>query len=322
MKKTILGIIALLVVACLCGCQYSNNPYSKDTSTAIDYENEEDLVFKTFALANNLEAVTGFSTEDTIDWGSSTFNQIWIGRIKSIKVSGKRYGLYYSESAKLPMTAETVHTYSINGSEKAKVIFDEKNERVVEYVNVPQKISYESEQEYIDFISKLVDDGVDLSKYEYKCTTWYYVYSDKGMESVVDDGFRKCGENEKLVAYSFYFDKYVDGMKTLDHVSAEFFIDSFSMEINDLGYTDEMFSRLNSEARNDINKNIVEYLNSHLLFDSKLDDCRVVDQVLFIRDGKPYCQTIVDVDVSNDDFGVITSRQQLITGWFSSESKQ
>ena len=345
MKKMMFGFVALLVATSLCGCQYTRNPSNLPDSSNVENENittndesasenkttEEQLdfmddtadsgVFKTVAAIYDYESVTGLDLSDSIDFGYSVFDNSLVSPTKTLKILDREYDLTYLESAKLSMTAAKVNTYSVNGAD-AKVIFDEKNERIVEYINIPLKISYETEQEYVEFIRQMVKDDADLSEYEYMCTTWYFVYYDNGVESVVDDGFRKCGENERLAGYSFYFDKYVNGMKTLDHVSAEFDSDSFSLEIYNSGYTDETFSKFNAEVWDDVQKDIVEYLNSHLIFDSKLDAYRIVDQRLFIRDGKQYCQTIVEVDVSNDDFGVITSRQQLISGWFASENKQ
>jgi len=322
----------ILTLVCLCGCQYANYPANRpetqensseivlsDEQTTINDDNADKVEFMTIRSNDKIESASGLSSKDTMDFGHSTFEDVSVLETKSISLLGKEYELYYIESVKLPKTATTVHVYGINGEKSARVLFDEKNNNVVEYSNIPIKILYESEQEYVDFIYAMVKDRVDLADYDYQCTTWHYIYHDNGIEKTIKDGFYKCSENEELSAYNFYFSRFIYGVKTLDHISAAFFNDSFSIEIYDLEYNEEMFSNFTPEIRNEICDEDSTHLNYHLLPDHSIEEFRIVDQTLFIRDGHQYCETIVNVDISHNDLGTVTTRQRIISGWFPIE---
>ena len=164
----------------------------------------------------------------------------------------------------------------------------------------------------------LYDTDIEDFKYD-KCTTWHYVFYENGAESTVDEKFHVCGKNERWIAYSFYYDKYLGEVKTLEHISAEFFEDSFSLEIYEFGYEKEQFSILMNKTP-ELNDNIDSFLNAKTLNDYTVTDFDIKGQVLFFREGKPYIKSVVEVRCARtDDDGEIIQRLEIIAGLSEAE---
>ena len=307
----------------------SKNESTNADTNEIDVEKESELTTDSedetyvedsqlsdlFLVKNTLESGSVISDDKAVDWGAEVLQASGIEITKTITILDETFELEYLESVKLPLNGYLVHTYAVKGQQYAKVLFSAETGRVVEYVNIPMKISYSTEAEYLEFIKSVVGESVDIEKFKYdKCTTWHYVFYDNGTESTVDDGFHVCGENERWVAYSFYFDKYLGEMKTLEHISAEFFEDAFSLEIYEFGYKQEMFEILTDKTP-ELFDNIGSFLSANISKDYTVSDFDVVGQVLFFREGKPYIKSVVEVScASSDKDGAIVQRVEIIAG--------
>ena len=226
---------------------------------------------------------------------------------KNITILNETYELDYLESARLPLNGYLVHTYQVKGYKYAKVLFSADTGKIVEYVNIPIKVTYSTETEYVELIKKILGEDCDIDEFKYnKCTTWHYVFSEKGMSSTVENGFHICGENEEWRAYSFYYDKYIDGIKTIEHITAEFFDGKFSMEMYDFDYEKEQFTALIDKTPA-FNDNIGAFLNSKASKDYVMTKFDVIGQEFFIRNGLPYVRLNVDAK-----FTMVNEKDELI----------
>ena len=225
----------------------------------------------------------------------------------------------YTETVTLPRSNTRVHVYELENSEFGSIMVDAKSNQIVEYSLVPYDASkVKSEKDFTDMIDAMVGDRVDLSEYDYKCTTHYYSFSEYGMNSSVVDGFRLCDEkNEKLGSYTFYYTKSVEGIKLPDHVSVEFDINSKSLtlEIYEYDYDEEIYVPL-LENMDSIQKSVENHLR-----DSVKDGCKVVNikhgnSSLFVQDGKAYVMIRSTVEYESNYYKDQTFeiRVQTITG--------
>ena len=238
----------------------------------------------------------------------------------AVDLWGTEYTGIYTETVTLPRSDTRVHVYDLENSERGSIIVDAKSNQILEYSLVPYDASkLKTEKDFMDVINAMVGDRVDLSEYDYKCTTHYYDIGENGIDSSVVDGFRTCtAENEKLGAYSFYYTKSVDGIKLPDHVSFDFDIDGnhLTLEIYEYGYDEEIFAPL-LKNMDEIKASIEKHLT-----DNVKDECTIVDIKhgscsLFVQDGIAYVMIRSTVEYASDyykdktfDIGIqtITSR--------------
>jgi len=269
------------------------------SSEPSDAENSEQL-FDISLLENNNEDYDIFKDSQSVDWGATSFQDKSASPSLEITILGNDYELEYLESAYLPLNAFPVHTYKIKGTEYSKILICAQTGKIVKYSNIPIKVSYKTEQEYKAFIQELVGQQYELADYQYKCTTWRYIFTDTSMRSNVEDGFFVCANNEKLASYSFYFDKEIGGIKTLEHISAEFSEDSFSLEIYDFNYENNTFIRI-LNAMNALQIELRNYLGSEVSEGFIITNTNVISHTLFIRNGIPYVNSCVDVEYSREN---------------------
>ena len=317
MRKIIIFILTLSMLICLCACRQEQLNNNLGNASVINASDLEKYTFDTVLYQSSTEDIPVINDTKSIDFGSSVFIDSSAKQKFSVNILNERFTAEYTESAKLPLTADIVHTYTLKNT-GGKIMVSAKTGKIVEYINIPIKISYSTEKEYIDFISNFIGKSIDLTAYEYKCTTWHYLHYEDGFESKVEDGFHICSGNEKFSSYSFYFDKTLGGIKTLDHVSAEFFEDSFYLEVYDMGYESGHFAQLlqNLGSSNEV---FDSYLDQNFKNDYVLNSYAVSSQTLFIRDGIPYIQTTLDIDFGHDEKDTFGTVIKIITGYFAQE---
>lgn len=279
--------------------------------------NDDSYRFDVVLQKSNFEDNNVIEDENAVKWGEEIFIDESATPNLMVSILNDQYELEYVESAYLPLTEYPVHTYKIKGEEYAKIIFSAHTGQIVEYVNIPMKIAYSSEREYIDFIQSLIGNTYDITEFEYnKCSTWHYVFSENAMSSTVEDGFHICSENERWVSYSFYYDKRINGIKTVEHISAEFFEDSFSLEVYDFNYESDEFVRM-FHVMDSLTNKISSYLRSNISEKYVVTKIDIKNQEFFIRDGVPYVISNIDMNysylASSDEF---IQRVNTVSGFF------
>lgn len=319
MKKIFALVLGIILSFAMFGCDQVENDsqtsestdtleiLENDTQETVEDETQEALeddtapiLFDIVLQKSDTEDYGIIEDDNAVDWGATVFQDASAQQEMEITILGNKYELEYLESAYLPLNAYPVHAYKIKGTEYSKVIISAETNKVVEYCNIPIDVSYSTEQEYISFIQDFIGQSFDLKEYQYKCTTWHYIFSENAMRSRVEDGFHVCTENEKWNSYSFYFDKEVNGIKTLEHISVEFFEDSFYIEMYDFNYEDNVYIQILSMI-DSLQESLNEYIKSNVVEDYVITNVDVIDNTLFIRNGLPYIQSRINVEFSYKD---------------------
>ena len=313
MKKTFAYLFLIILTISMASCQFNNSAATNNDDLLIDYTSDK-YVFDTVLYTNDSENSNIVVDEKSVNFDVEVFVDKSAKKTFDLEILNEKYTAEYVESAKLPLTGETVHTYSLREINNAKILID-RSGKIVKYVNIPIDRSFSTEQEYKDFIQNLVGETFNLSEYKYTCTTWHYVFFDNGMSSKVEEGFHICGENERFSCYSFYFDKYIGGIKTLEHVFAEFDDDSFSLEMYDWGYSSETFKQLLKETDN-IENELNSYLQTHVQNDNSIEKFEITGQKMFVRNGIPYLQTTLTIDYTDSYGGGYNAVVKVISGYF------
>lgn len=307
MKKIYISCLVIIVLCFLItSCDFSGtegkimqNTESELSGEVSDRENPE-VLFEMSLLKNDTENYDIFRSSQTLDFSAKTFQDKSAKPTLEIRILGEDYELEYIESAHLPLNAYPVHKYKIKGTEYSEILISAETDKVVKYSNIPIKVLYTTEHEYKAFIQEIVGDEYALSDYQYKCTTWRYIFTDDSMSSNVTDGFYVCGNNEKLGSYSFYFEKEIGGLKTLEHISAEFDEDSFSLEMYDFNYESSTFDRI-LRTMDAWQEKMQNYLRAEVSNEFTVGNIEAISHTLFIRNGIPYVKSHINVEYSRTD---------------------
>lgn len=309
MKKYLSCLIIFFLCFALVSCDFDNTYFDKngqkepeESSLSISNPQGEHSgqYFEISLSGNNFEDYVIFKDFEAVDFSATTFKDKAATQSLEITILGNHYELEYLESAYLSLNAFPVHEYKIKGTEDSRVLISAQTGKVVKYLNIPIKISHTSEQEYKAFIQEIVGGQCDLADYQYHCTTWRYIFTDTSMTSSVKDGFYVCADNEELGAYSFYFDKEISGIKTLEHISAEFDEDSFSLEMYDFNYESSTFDRILG-AMDVLQKEMRGYFESKISDEFTVTNIEGISHTLFIRNGIPYVKSSVNVEYSGEN---------------------
>ena len=320
MKKAFIILFVIILSLNFAGCQFNNSPQN-------DSNNSSEYVFDTVLYKSESELFTVVEDEDYVDFDAEVFVDKAANQTINLQILNNEYTAKYVESVKLPLCGETVHTYSLSESSNIKVLIDATG-KIVKYINLPINTSLSTEQEYKDFIQNLVGETVKLSKYDYKCTTWHYIFSDNGMESKVEDGFHICGDNERFSSFSFFFDKSINGINSLEHISAEFTNDSFTLEIYDWGYETEPLAQLLQKAENienieNVDDQFSKFFNDHTKKGYFVKEYEIRSQKLFFRNGILYLYSSLDIVYADSLGEEYDSVVNVLSGYFkANESKQ
>ncbi len=338
-QKTIIMILALACGMTLMGCQNADGSQPNDST-----EQEIDSVNKGYMVEENAdgsqpnesteqetvsvnkgymvkamlyqaseayafreEPMTGFDAQcyqdDTAD---ATFN---------VTLGGQQYLLTYEESAVLPLSDISVHTYKYDymaesQTETMRVLVDTQSGQMVKCVNVPLSADLDTEQDYVEFVKGMVPPTTNWEAYAYECTTHFYTEGENSFRSQVVDGFHTCSENETLGCYSLYYTKSVNGIQTAEHISAEIDGDSFSIEIIDWAkqdlYDEEtgFISKEHSDQINALVNNNEEavhtYLSSCVQSGYSATKITITGRQLFYKNGKMYMLVTTSVAVTDE----------------------
>lgn len=217
---------------------------------------------------------------------------------KSYTYKNKALDLKYLKSSTVSKSDKTVDVYDFGGENNEWIIFEGDSNTLVKLVNFTFDRSMSSEKESIELINELAWKNIDLSEYEYySVETHMYFLTETHMRSTTVDGFYiPKNENEILRERSFYFNKCINGIKTNDHIYATFYNGKYTMEIYSFDYKESDFDfKKIDEAQKSLEAIAALYMKSN--YEVKTVD--VIDQVLFIQDGKSFIQFTTDISFSD-----------------------
>lgn len=207
---------------------------------------------------------------------------------------GAEYDLQYVGSARLrnrDIVINDYETYLENG-EKARIWVNMDTGEIVKYIHFPcpEELSFSkqaTEEQYREFISSLIDPQYDLSQYIQERETYYTLYEENFMSWKTCDYFKVCGENEKLISYTFHYVRYIEGAVTNEHITAIFYDSWFHLELYPLGYEPSDFEEFSSESEL-FDAAVIQYLKSKASRD--LSKIEIASKTYFIVYGVPHIQ--------------------------------
>lgn len=287
-KHTILTVAtALLLILSLVGCKASET----DMETQKPATPPRELETVIFGSSEN---DTIFYNAGSTKFDSKVYKENVANPTITVDILGTKYTGVYEETAKLPKSDVTVFNYSIKDTESGRILVDSNTGDVLEYIGIPCTQELITEKDYVDFINAVLQGRSYLNQYDYKCTTHYYTFAEKEIRSQVVDGFRICGENEKIGTRSFYYTKSIEGIKLPNHISAEFFNGMFSLEIYEYDYTAEDFSSIISRI-GEVETSIDKHLK-----DNVKDGCSIIsiehkNKSVLVQNGVAYIAITSDV---------------------------
>lgn len=294
------------MVICGCGDVVGNSP--------AEQKNKE--IFTAFLETGTQDALNDINS-NSVYFQNKEYTSVLAKNKVSIMVSEEKYNAKYTNSISLSYCDIEANVYTVNNFENAKILINSKDGRIIKYHNFPYNKDLKNEQDYISFIEELVGEKTDLSKYDYKCTTHYYVKSEQMTRSTVDDGFLDGNNNRKIGTYSFYFTKKINNVKTMEHVTAEFYKDVednkvFTLEIYDLQYEEGIFGEI-LDKMPDVQNNIQSFVKNTFGKDKKIVNVSVDGCRLFVKNGKVYLMSTPFVEWENG--GVTYSSALQTVSW-------
>lgn len=108
----------------------------------------------------------------------------------------------------------------------------------------------ETYEDYLCVVYSVLDDFVDLDRYEVSCTT---SFENQEGEYEDIDGFYKIKSDENLIWYKFFFDLTINDIKTVDRIIFGFNPDLKSIAINC------NIAKYNSDKVSEIDQDEIEY---------------------------------------------------------------
>lgn len=300
MKKTAFILAVLILTVGLCSCQ-AQKPDTDETTESHE-TNETSVTSSNMSWQTVLykmsDGPAAFKSECTSDFDSVEFIDEAAPQSISMDILNTSYTLIYKNSAILPTSDLKVNVYNLQDTDYSKVFINAETGSAVKYISIPYSAALTSETDYIDFIKNIIGSKYDLSGYDFKCTTHYYIVSDSGVRSTVEDGFRTCSDGEVLGTYSFYYTKSISDIKAEEHISAEFHSDNtFTLEMYDLNYSADIFSPLLKMSA-DLEEDIKDFLQSDLKDGYKINDITVKSKRFFVKGGVPYIRSTATVLIS------------------------
>lgn len=227
MKKSI--ILALVLLFVFSGCATVEEEINIDTTVAYE-ESNVDYVFV---------GPTNFFEE-------KEFNDTNAPQTVTADILDKTYELTYVCSKIYPFEVMTVNVYTTDELKVDKYIpeihIDVETGNVVNYVHVPYPETLKTETDYTQFIAELVTSEIDLSKFDYSCETSWVRTHETGCSAENAEGFKSnFAENESFSRYDFDYEKFVDGIKVNNEITASFMnTGTFSLKIIDFEFDEEL----------------------------------------------------------------------------------
>ena len=298
MKKTHL-ISSLLIASCLLmsGCT-TQTP----SSTTPAPKEEEPKPIRTLLHGNFEDEFLYAQKEFTTQFDDGEYTDGTAPKTRQIELFGQTYDLIYRNSKHIEFTDLSVHVYDVVGEpdETGRVEFDTATGKMISYYNIDFSHTMKTEEQFVAYIEKLLGDQYNLSTYRYNCTTHYYTFypePNEGMSSQEVDGFHTIANNEKLVSYSFYYTKIIEGYATADSIYVNFRADSISVGVHDFGYEKDDFTDLLNSIDSD---SVSTYLRSDVKQGYTIRNINRSNARLFMKDGVPYLLTTSIVAYSKE----------------------
>lgn len=310
MKKVVVLIISILIIASMiCGCQHQasqSEEYEKSMSNFSDKDRTPYSKIETEIYTQNIESSEIFNSEKVSNFGPVEYTDEKVLQHTSVEIFGESYDLKYKNSVTLPMSDLNVHVYNYSDN-TGYVYIDAESGDVVKATNIPYEEELSTEEDYINAINNMFGEKCDLSQYGYKnVSTHIYRFSEGGMESTTVDGFYNCAENEKFGWYTFYYQKTVGNIRTLEHLTVEFIgKNTLTFELIDLNYDTDAFDKIvdNIEL---FDNSVEDCLNSSLKDKYKIKNILQAEKQLFIKNGVPYIFTTCKVTATQGEGEFVT----------------
>lgn len=233
---------------------------------------------------------------------------------------GEQYTGIYETSALLPLSGNKVYTYLIEGHEECRVMVDAETSEIVKYVNFPFEKEVTAEQDYMDMIQSIVGTENQLSKYQYLCRTYYYIKGNNSFQSTAKDEFHFLADNEILGRYEFYFNKYVNDVPVLEHISANIDQDTITLELVNQGEVEnaydavfEMQNVLVEAAKNAVRSNVKEMMT--------IVDISSAFTKLFVRGGVVCVEITSRIEYIHHDNATVHTAYAKTVSWFEGGTK-
>ncbi len=316
MKKLFFCIVTIMLVVLMSGCQNKNyndtsNTSEKETNSNNDTNIQDSVVpddlynfsFSTFVCGKS-EELNGIpiTIDDRADeFLVSSYHDDTASQKKNMTIFGKDQNAVYEGSIYDPFVDKNIHTYTIPnlgdgllGVDYPTVSVDAATGDVLHYSLFPYDSELTKEEDYINYVKKVVGDKFDLSKLSYSVTTNYIVRSENGFSTHNKEGFYVCGENERLISYNMSFVKCINGIPTVNGVGATFSEDFFGITINNTNFDEKLLLGLSSETE-ELNESVISHVNRVFSKSCIVTDCSIESKSLFVKDGIPYVKANVKV---------------------------
>lgn len=302
MKRTII-VILLLIALAVSGCASDDNNDNKQSEIMQKYD---------MILEGGIEDGFGNGAFDPY-YEAEIYIDENAEKSKSITILDVPYTMTYEESAIVPMSDKSVHSYLIDGLEKSRVLIDANSGEPVKWVNIPYTKMPSTEKEGIEFVKSLFPT-INFLDYKYECKTHAYTFSKGEMRSRVEDGFLTANENRKIGNYTFLFKQTFGSIDTLSQISATFDEDSITIENFDFGYKFEDFKGFLDELP-EIEKAVKADAKRRLSENYDFFNSNIEYKRFFVKDGKPCMLSLVlmeftgvgDVEIYTTYYRIITS---------------
>ncbi|MBQ9784420.1 MAG: hypothetical protein IJW29_02860 [Clostridia bacterium] len=274
MKKRILSLFLLLIVFCLMACQQSELPPSSDPQ--IFYYRD---LFATNPIDDEL---VDWNDEDDMYQDKEAF------KTREISFLGHSYATRYICSYEFGLADIKLHMYLSNDSHSIVFALNASTGKIVGIAGMPYSHTATNESQYKAECVKIL--GTHYSKTytcQYRSTTKYVTADSQGniTEHSIKD-FYTPTEADQIIEREFYFEKYIDGIKTYEqyYISFNEKDQTIVVKIYDCDYERNIFDKRSSI---DMESVIDEYLATHKKTNTELGGYHW-NETMFVKGGIPY----------------------------------
>ena len=267
MKKTILMIIAILIITSLSAC---GGATEKEYEIMTDRSLEQQLPYDH----------PGFIA-------SSYHKDAQAPQTMQVEIKGKTYDGEYDSTQ-----TEYGTTYRSYETDNGFFWVDDTTEEAISY-SIPYSAKAATEEEYLAIIQNELFSKQELSAYNtYLCRTTYR--NESG--SLQTNGFYVCADGEEISYYEFVYTQSIGGYNTDNSVRILFQKDQLIVHVRTRDYTEDNFSGILANL-----EKIEDDVCNHHLQSGITEGCKILsvgkpaNHKLFLKDGIPHISMMVKV---------------------------
>ncbi len=287
MNKISLFCIVLGLVLLLTGCSQSQADTNIDTQAKSEAIHETEKPLLHTALYQTAEDLSAFSSGNLFSpFEAKEYVNADAAPSLEMTINETTYTFVYESSEIMARANLSVDIYKSTDASDVKIFVNTLDGSVVKYVDIPYDNEFTTEAACIDFIKHLVEPDLDLSTYDYRCATHYYSHENNSFRSILTPDFHVCSDTEEFGSYEFYYTKSISNITTAEHITAILRDDSFTLEIYDIGYTDEFAELINISDKYEVE--LETYFRTNMDDDKIFKDHTMGNKELFVKDGVPY----------------------------------